>query len=312
MVALPYLLAEIPIGAESPFGRVLTEPFFDEFSNSFIVTIIVTMIIVFLSRQITKKLEIVPTRRLQNAFEALIVVLYESLEGIVGKHMIRKCFPLLATIFLFTLVSNWLGLFPGVGTIGFATSPSEMKGAFSLDDHHMIPLFRPVMADLNTTLGMAAVFMVFWLIWTFSEIGVGGFIKHTFAPKGGLKGALALGLLPIFIFVGVIELISIAFRPVSLSLRLFGNVYAGENLMHVMQSLGYDFHLPGAISFIMSVLLPLPFFFLELLVGVLQAMVFTLLCAVYIQLSTSHEDHGDHAHDHDDSHGTAAPAAGHH
>ena len=121
-----------------------------------------------------------------------------------------------------------------------------------------------------------------------TELGPWGFIKHTFAPKGGLTGALGALLVPIFLFVGVIEIISIAFRPVSLSLRLYGNVYAGESLLHAMSALGDKWGPIG--SFISSIVLPLPFYFMELLVGVLQAMVFSLLCAVYIQLSTTHDD----------------------
>ena len=91
---------------------------------------------------------------------------------------------------------------------------------------------------------------------------------------------------------------------------MFGNIYAGENLMHTMSSLGETMGMPSAISYLMKVIVPIPFYFLELLVGVVQALVFTLLCAVYIKLTTSHEE-GAHGHDHaaDDAHGHA-PAAG--
>ena len=94
-------------------------------------------------------------------------------------------------------------------------------------------------------------------------------------------------LLPLFLFVGVTELVSIAIRPVSLSLRLFGNIFAGETLLHAMSSLGSV--LPIPLNWLTSVLFPLPFYFLELLVGVLQAFVFAILCSVYIKLSTGHE-----------------------
>jgi F-type H+-transporting ATPase subunit a len=142
------------------------------------------------------------------------------------------------------------------------------------------------------TLAMSAVFMVMWVYWTLTESGLVNFLKHTFLPKGGLQGLMWLALLPIFIFVGIIELISIAFRPVSLSLRLFGNIFAGENLMHAMSSMGDK--LPAPFSHLLSVLLPLPFYFLELLVGLIQALVFMLLCAVYIQLSTTHDEEDHH------------------
>lgn len=314
MLSLPTILASIPLGAQPPFKGILPEPL-DEITNSFVVTLIVTLILLIVSRRVTKQMNLVPRPGLQNFFEAIVVFLYDGLESVVGKHMIRRCFPLLATIFLFTLTSNWLGLFPGVGTIGFGKSTGA---PLTIDAHDMTPLLRPATADLNTTLGMALLFMIFWFIWTMQELGFVGFLEHTFAPKGGLAGVMKLVLMPIFFFVGIIELISIAFRPVSLSLRLFGNIFAGENLMHVMSGMGDTFHMPAFVSFIISILLPLPFFFLELLVGVLQAIVFTLLCAVYIQLTTTHDDehahgHGDEkgAHDHTE-HGTTAPATASH
>jgi F-type H+-transporting ATPase subunit a len=266
------------------------------FTNSMVVTIIVTVLLVVFCRKATKNIQVVP-RGTQNLFEAIVEGLYDMFEGIVGKHMISKCFTLLATLFIFILAVNWFGLFPGVGTIGF--SPQEYHtGPFSLS-RVTAPLLRPSSADLNMTLAMAALFMVLWLYWTIREVGTGGFIAHIFAPKGGLKGALAMALLPIFLFVGVIEIVSIAFRPVSLSLRLFGNVYAGETLLHEMGSLGAGAGAPW--SYILAVVIPLPFYFLELLVGLLQALVFALLCSVYIQLSTSHDEdeehgaHGEHA-----------------
>ena len=93
----------------------------------------------------------------------------------------------------------------------------------------------------------------------------------------------------------------------SLSLRLFGNIYAGENLMHTMSDLGETMGFPVALSFLMKILVPIPFYFLELLVGVVQALVFTLLCAVYVKLTTSHDEaHGDAAHA--PSHAEPAPA----
>lgn len=280
------LLAQIPLNAERlpGFGSYLT--------NSFLVAALVTGVILWLARRATRTMDIVPGQPEQNIFEALVEALYDMVEGIVGRHMVARTFPLLATLFIFILVSNWFGLLPGVGTIGFAAQGAQHGVGLSLD--HVEPLLRPANADLNLTLGMALIFSIFWLVWSFQELGAGGFITHIFGVKGGLKGTLAICLLPIFIFVGIIEVISIAFRPVSLSLRLFGNVYAGENLMHTMSDLGHTMGAPYAIQMLMKVIVPLPFYFLELLVGVVQALVFTLLCAVYIQLMTSHEgdDHG--------------------
>ena len=304
------LLAQIPLNAERTPAMDSMGWFGHVFTNSLIVAAIVAVIVLVFARRATATMELVPkSGGSQNLFEAVIEALYDMLEGIVGRHMVAKVFPLLATLFLFILVSNWFGLLPGVGTVGFGPA-AEGRGAF-LSLHEITnPLLRPANADLNLTLGMALVFSVFWVIWSFQELGVGGFFGHIFGPKGEVSGILKYPLIGIFIFVGVIEVISIAFRPVSLSLRLFGNIYAGENLMHTMSDLGETMHMPTAIAFLMKIIVPIPFYFLELLVGVVQALVFTLLCAVYIKLTTSHEEgaHGD-AHGHaDDTHDAAVPA----
>jgi F-type H+-transporting ATPase subunit a len=257
-------------------------------TNSILVAGICTFIILLLSRRATRRMQLIP-RGTQNIFEALVEGLYETLEGIVGKHMIARTFALLATIFIYILTSNYFGLLPGVGTIGFG----EKIGPLALREISF-PLLRPASADLNMTLAIAALFMCLWLYWTFKVTGPINFFKHTFGPKGGLTGVLRLVLIPIFIFVGIIEVISIGFRLVSLSMRLYGNIFAGENLLHAMSTLGDKLPLP--IAYLSSIVLPLPFYFLELLVGLIQAFVFMLLCAVYIQLSTTHEEEEHAAH----------------
>ena len=301
------LLAQIPLNAERLPATSSMGWFGYVFTNSLVVAAIVAILVLAFARRATATMELVPkSGGSQNVFEAIIEALYDMLEGIVGRHMVAKVFPLLATLFLFILASNWFGLLPGVGTVGFGYP----RGALlSLPNGVDAPLLRPANADLNLTLGMALVFTVYWAIWSFQELGVGGFFGHIFGPKGEVTGILKYPLVGIFAFVGVIEVISIAFRPVSLSLRLFGNIYAGENLMHTMSDLGETMHMPSFISFLMKIIVPIPFYFLEMLVGVVQALVFTLLCAVYIKLTTSHEEgaHG-HADAHDDA---ATPAAGH-
>ncbi len=281
------LLGKVSLFAE-PFAEA---KIFGWLTNSVFVAAFIALLLLWAARKATRNAQRVPTG-FQNFFELIVEFLYSQVEQIVGQKLAPRVFPLLATIFIYVAVANWFGLLPGIGTIGFGSEPTKAFLTLSAHDHHVVPLLRPPTADLNLTLGMAAVFMLIWVYLTVRETGVIGFIKHTFGPKGGIKGALGMVLVPIFMFVGVIEIISIALRPVSLSLRLFGNVFAGENLMHVMSGLGDK---AGAVvSFLISVLLPLPTFFLELLVGGLQAMVFALLCAVYIQLSTTHEEEEDH------------------
>ncbi|MCF6313281.1 MAG: F0F1 ATP synthase subunit A [Verrucomicrobiales bacterium] len=258
-------------------------------TNSIVMAVLVTVAILLFTRIATRKMTMVPDGK-QNFVEFVIEMLYGQVEGIVGEKVAPKVFPLLATLFVFILCANWSGLIPGVGTVGFG----EKIGFLTLDpeDHNFVPLFRPPTADFNMTLALAAVFMGMWTWITIKELGVFGFIKHVFAPKGGLSGGLWWGLLPIFIFVGFIEIISIMFRPVTLSFRLLGNVYAGETLLHSMSNIGEQMGLTGVWAFVSSVLVPLPFYFMEILVGLIQAIVFTLLCAVYVQLSTEHDEEG--------------------
>ncbi len=117
-----------------------------------LVTIIVTVLIILWARLSTKKMQLVP-QGAQNLFEALVETLYLTFESIVGKHMIARAFPLLATLFIFILTANWFGLVPGVGTIGFGT-----PGDFPLSLKEVsAPLLRPANADLNMTLGMARI-----------------------------------------------------------------------------------------------------------------------------------------------------------
>jgi F-type H+-transporting ATPase subunit a len=282
MNLLPPIAADIPLYADNLLLEV------EWLTNSIFVSLIVVAIVLFFARKATKDVKLVPDGP-QNAFEAVVETLYDTVEEIVGHHMVGKVFALLATLFLFILTANWFALLPGVGSIGFGE-----KTGFLTVPNIELPLFRPTTADLNMTLAMALVFTVLWLYWSIQELGVGGFFKHMFGVKGGLKGFMAVALMPIFFMVGVIEVVSIAFRPVSLSLRLFGNVFAGENLLVTMLTLGKKLGLPDFFAYASSVVLPLPFYFLELLIGLLQAMVFTLLCAVYITLSTSHDEEEAH------------------
>ena len=256
--------------------------FIDWLSNSIFVSAFVSLLIIWFARKATRQLSVVPGPA-QNFFEALVQGLYDTIEGIVGHHMVARVFSLLATLFIFIIVSNWFALLPGVGSIGWGNDTAQ---GFEVTT----PILRPTTADLNMTLAMATVFMVFWLYWSLSEVGVKNFLNHLFGVKGGLTGMMAIILIPVFLFVGVIEVVSIAFRPVSLSLRLFGNVFAGENLLSTMITLGKNLGLPEWVAYPMSIIVPVPFYGLELLVGLLQAAVFMLLCAVYIQLSTSHDE----------------------
>lgn len=277
------------LGAVSITAQPFVESgFLSSLTNSIFVALVVMAVIYLVVRAGTKRASLIPGP-VQNGVEFIFEFLYDQVEQVVGPKVAPRAFPLLCTIFVYVLVANWFGLLPGVGTIGIGHEGDKMP-FFGLAAEPAIPLLRPATADVNLTLGMALCFMVVWFYITMKEAGPVEFVKHLFAPKGGLTGLINVILIPIFFFVGVIEVISILFRPVSLSLRLFGNIFAGENLLHAMSSLGAQFGLGTVGQFITSVVFPLPFYFMELLVGVLQATVFALLCAVYIQLSTAHDE----------------------
>jgi len=129
------------------------------------------------------------------------------------------------------------------------------------------------------TLAMALIFFACWIVWALREVGLKGFLKELFAPKGESAGLMKVLLVVVFFGVGCLEIVSILFRPVSLSFRLYGNVFAGENMLETMAKL-----VPG-----LGWLLPIPFYFLELLVGLVQALVFMLLTAVFTLLICQHE-----------------------
>lgn len=249
-------------------------------TNSMLVTWIVAAGLIVFAQAATRKMKEVPSGA-QNFWEWLVETLYEFLEGIVGSELVKKTFWFFATIFIFILATNWFGLIPGVGTIGWGD-----RGPHGFEVTR--PLLRGGNADLNMTFAMAMVFMVLWLIWALQANGVGGFLAHLFGAKGESSGVLRILMVIIFFLVGFLEVFSISFRPISLSFRLFGNIYAGEKMLDTMSNL-----VPG-----LGWLLPVPFYFMELLVGIVQALVFTLLTAVFTMLICMHDEEHDKKHAH--------------
>jgi len=251
-------------------GRVLGFPI----TNSMVVTWIVAIGLIAFAQLSTRRLREVPGGA-QNLLEWLIESLHGLLEGIIGKHLVDRTFWFFATIFLFILAANWFGLIPGVGTIGWG---HQTDHGFRITH----PLLRGANADLNMTLAMALVFFACWIVWALQEVGPVGVGKELFAPKGDTSGALRVLMIVVFFAAGLLEIVSILFRPISLSFRLYGNVFAGENMLETMATL-----VPG-----LGWLLPVPFYFMELLVGLVQALVFMLLTAVFTLLICQHHDEG--------------------
>jgi F-type H+-transporting ATPase subunit a len=241
-------------------------------TNSMLVTWIVAAGIIVFAQSATRNIKQVPDGK-QNFWEWLVESLHNFLESIIGRDLVRKTFWFFATIFIFILFVNWFGLIPGVGTIGWGHY--DANRVFHIDR----PLLRGGNADLNMTFAMASVFFVLWIYWALQAQGPGGLILHLFGPKGESKGLMKLVMVVIFFLVGLLEIVSILFRPVSLSFRLYGNIYAGENMLEAMSNL-----VPS-----LSWLIPIPFYFMELLVGIVQALVFMLLTAVFTLLIAQHE-----------------------
>jgi F-type H+-transporting ATPase subunit a len=193
-----------------------------------------------------------------------------------GQAMVEH---LVEGLFLFILIQNWSGLLPGMGTIFKADENGQWR-----------ELIRPGNADMNGTIALAVVAMLAWLYLIIRYAGPKAIFLDIFGNKADKRETPAVIYYPLFIIffaVGLLEIISIAFRPVSLSFRLFGNVFGGENLIHAMSGM-------------QRWGLPIPFYFLEVLIGFVQAFVFTLLVSVYIGLICNHGDehHEEHAADH--------------
>ncbi len=249
-------------------------------TNSIFTSWVVTILVLVVFRLMLGRVKTIPGR-FQSVLETAVDGLRGVYEPIVGKKAMPLAFPVLVTLFFFILIHNWSGLIPGVGTIGWGEPTGQTyMGVPDVHLAHGTPLLRPHTADFNGTLALALFSFGAWFILVLKYAGPKLLMKDLFgnkADKKELPSPMYYGLSVIFLAVGLIEVFSILIRPFTLSVRLFGNVYGGESLMH---SVGFLF----------------PFYFLEVLVGVVQALVFTLLSAVYIGLICNHGD--DHADEH--------------
>lgn len=264
----------IPLAAE-PIAHLGAFPVTNAMVNAWIVTAFFVVVAVIAS----KRKGIVP-RGIHNAIEGIVDVMSREIEKIAGNRAnARKFFPLIATIFLVVLANNWLGLVPGTGTIGIY---GIMHGEIEL-----IPLLRPAGSDLNFTLAVAVTAVAFSHLAGVRAIGFFDYLSKFLNVKGIWKslkhGPMAVVTAVIEFCVGLIEIVGEFAKTLSLSLRLFGNVFAGEVLLTVML---------GLVSFVV----PIPFMFLEILVGAVQATVFAMLTLVYLIIATT--PHGGHEEHH--------------
>ena len=256
-------------GAVSQHAYQLHEVMGFPITNSMITTWAIALVLIVVVRLAVGKASLVPTMG-QAVVESIYSGIESVMEPIVGKKVIGKVLPLLLCLFTFILINNWSGLIPGVGAFGYQ------------EGDHLSYFFRPANSDLNTTVALAAVAIVGWLYFVLRYAGIKLLVFDLFgnkADKSSTPLPLYVFLSAVFLLVGCIEVVSIAIRPVTLSMRLFGNVLGGETLLTTILNM-LPWYIPGA----------LPFYLLETLVGLIQALVFTLLTAVYIGLICNHEE----------------------
>jgi len=217
-------------------------------TNALTNTLIVDAIIIAISFIIVKNIKLIPGL-FQNIIEMIIQTFYEMTES-VAQEKAKLIFPYFMSFFIFILLSNWTALLPGVSSIGF------------FEDHKLIPLIRGATSDLNTTLGLAIVSIVATHIMSIKTVGIKDYLSRY------------ISLNPINLFIGILEVISEITKVISLSFRLFGNIFAGEIVLLT-------------VSGIFAFLFPLPFLTLEIIVGLVQALVFSMLTMAFMAILTT-------------------------
>ncbi len=255
-------------------------------TNTIINTILVDGFLVILAFFTWRKISLVPGR-FQNIMEFIVSGLYNLTESIAGKRA-KQIFPFFMTFFLFILVANWSGLIPGISTFGIAEHHAGKT--------HIIPLIRAATSDLNTTLALAVISLSATHVMSFRALGLTEYLSrfipffpfllslfkgkpHFIIDKSGPINFVMSFFNPIvLVFVGALELISEFVKVISLSFRLFGNIFAGEVVLET-------------VSGIFAFIFPLPFLLLEVVVGLVQALVFSMLTMAFmVILTTPHQE----------------------
>ncbi len=275
MLALP------PLAPESIFN-IGTFPVTNTIINSTLTMLGFVVFAYIIKRAVDKYGISKAPQGLLNFFESILETLYQYFDTVTqDRKKTIRFLPLVGTLFLFILVSNWIGLLPGIGSIG--------RHLMHNGELEIIPLFRPANTDLNMTLAMSLISVITSHVLGVVTIGAlkyaNKFIKlgdlwH--AVRSGKPMNILVGIIEFF--VGLLEIVSEVAKLLSLSLRLFGNIFAGEVLLTV---------LAGILPFV----LPLPFLALEIIVGIVQATVFSMLTLVYLTVATT-EVHSIHDEQH--------------
>ena len=232
-------------------------------TNSLVLSLVTAILLVGGGFLVAKSLKMIPNK-VQSTVELVIDGLLDFMTQILGdRKQTLKYFPLVATLFLFILLNNWIGVLPGIGSIG-VTEIDHGQEVF-------VPFFRSANADLNTTFALALIAVFAIQMYGVQRLGFFGHAGKFINLKHG----------PIHFFVGLLELIGEFAKVLSFSFRLFGNVFAGEVLLVIMMSL-----LPVWVAFG-----ALPFFLLEYFVGFIQALVFAMLTLIFLKVATAEVEH---------------------
>jgi F-type H+-transporting ATPase subunit a len=277
---------------------IYAEPVFNignfQVTNSLINSWLAVFVLVVFFVLVRMNLRKVPGK-LQNIFEVILEGAMSLVDSVTNDRRItNKIFPIVLSLFLFILLNNWLGLLPVVGSIGYN----------AVHDGHsvFVPLFRAGTADINTTLALSILMVIGSNIFGIMAIGAWKtFNKYVnLKALGGIftkfrKDKNVIIVAPITFFVGVLELIGEMAKVASLSFRLFGNVFAGEVLLASMAAI-FLYILPG------------PFLFLEVFIGLIQALIFSLLASVYFTIAAQDHSEHDEEHSHEEHKETAQVA----
>ncbi|RJR31788.1 ATP synthase F0 subunit A [Candidatus Parcubacteria bacterium] len=227
-------------------------------TNTLIMSWLIVLVLIIFTFILKNRIKEIPTG-IQNAVEAVFEALINFMDSVTHDHeKSKKFFPLIATIFIFVILSNWIEVVPGLGTIGIY---EHIHGKEVL-----VPFIRSSSADLNVTLAIALISVIGTQIFGATLLG---FSKH-------LKKYISLN--PLYTFVGILEIFAELAKILSFSFRLFGNIFAGEVLLIVVSNL-------------VPYVAPLPFLLLEIFVGFIQALIFSTLTLVFLTMATTEAAH---------------------
>lgn len=289
---------EISLAAEKLF-QIGKYPITNSLFTAWLVMVFLIIVAVFVG----KRIKDVPSGGFLNFIEWTMEGLFNLFDSVTcDRKLTKKFFPLVATIFIFVIISNWSEILPGIGSIGLKhyyqneTKEISRNGKFAFaaekandevihqtndekinkeknkeENNHkksqIIPFFRAPSSDLNFTLGLAIISVISVQISGILSIGFVKYIKKYINLRG-----------PINFFVGILELVSEFAKLISFSLRLFGNIFAGEVLLMV-------------IAFLIPLIAPIPFYFLEIFVGFVQALIFSMLTLVFLTMAVKTAEH---------------------